>query len=75
MKFSLFIFSFFSLVCHSLCQDDQNETLSGNSAAQELLNSSFFAEVLENAKNSESDAMGTQRAVDLDESIFESILL
>ena len=70
MKFFLFIFSFFSLVCHSLCQDDQNDPFSANSAAQELLNSSFFAEVLENAKNSESDAMGTQRVVDLDESIF-----
>ena len=38
--------------------------------AEDFLNSSFFAEVLENAKNSDSDAMGTQRVVDLEESIF-----
>ena len=44
------------------------------STANELLNSAFFSEVLENAKE-DQDALGTQRVVDLEESILKPSLV
>ena len=70
MKLYSLIFTSISLFLCANGQEEEGTTNSDNAVAEDLLNSSFFAEVLENAKNSDSDAMGTQRVVDLEESIF-----
>ena len=70
MKLYTVIFTSISLFLCASGQEEEGTTNSDNAVAEDFLNSSFFAEVLENAKNSDSDAMGTQRVVDLKESIF-----
>lgn len=70
MKLYTVIFTSISLFLCANGQEEEGTTNSDNAVAEDFLNSSFFAEVLENAKNSDSDAMGTQRVVDLEESIF-----
>ena len=70
MKLYSVIFTSISLFLSAYGQEEEGTSNSDNAVAEDFLNSSFFAEVLENAKNSDSDAMGTQRVVDLEESIF-----
>ena len=67
------LFYLFFLFCfHSPLLWSQSEE--NVSTANELLNSAFFSEVLENAKE-DQDALGTQRVVDLEESILKPSLV
>jgi len=68
LVFTLFYFSILSLFSQET--PSENET---NVAFSDLLDTSFFGDVLENVKG-EQDAMGTQRIIDMEEGIFSPSL-
>ena len=68
LVFTLFYLSILSLFSQET--PSENET---NVAFSDLLDTSFFGDVLENVKG-EQDAMGTQRIIDMEEGIFSPSL-
>ena len=65
--FTIFSFSF------CLCAQESGTSKTPENDFSELLNSSFFGDALDNA-NADQDALGTQRIIDTEDSIFSPSL-
>ena len=72
MRFYFILFTIFSF-SFCLCAQESGTSNTPENDFSELLNSSFFGDALDNA-NADQDALGTQRIIDTEDSIFSPSL-